>query len=1023
MQKTLLTCFCLLLSIVMQAATIDVKGVVTDAQGLPLPGVTVVVKNENVGMTTDLDGRFSIQVGQGKTLVFSYIGYRTKEIQVADKTLLDIVLEEDNKILDEVVVVGYGVQKKSDVTGSIASVSAKDLKGTPNEDVGKSIQGKVSGVQVLQLSGAPGTESNFRIRGYSSNGASNPLYIVDGLRVSSISHISPENIESIEILKDAASAAIYGAQAGNGVVLITTRQGEKGKSRLFYNAQLSMQQQAKKINMMDAEEYKAFWSEAGIKESAFGTANTDWQDEMFGTGIQQKHTVGFEGANDRGSLYLALNYLDNNGMLEGDYDTNQAYAGQLNATYKINDWINVQTHNTIESRKTRSVSQNAYNSLTSVIGASYLYDPTVPLTYASDDLAPATMLAGENLGYTLLRDEQGRLYGASEMMNATMNPLAMMQQEQATTWRNSVNGTIALNLTPLKDLTITSRLGYTLSSYTTDTYYGSYWWNQGYNMENANFNSDSANSQYYQWENFANYLFNIGKQEFSVMAGMQFAQYHAHNVGGYVSKLANDADNYHNLNGAASDATHSTWGGPTHTGNISYFGRLSWNYLSRYLFQFNFRADAYDTTKLAEKSRWGYFPSVSAGWVVSQEEFMKPLTQNGALTFLKLRGSWGVNGNIDSLGGFAYASTLWLGGNNYSFSDKLITGASPSSQLANADLCWERSTQLDFGLEARFLRDRLQFGLDWYRKETTDMLSSISAPAVSGASYQYINAGKILNRGLDLELKWQDHIGDFNYSVGGNISFLHNEVLESPYGDGRYAGGGGMMTEATYFEVGYPIWYLRTYVVDHIDQLTGEPIYKTAEELGTDDGKAEVGSYIPDFTYGLNLSLGWKNWDLNVQGYGAAGAQTFLAVARVESNTLLGNLPKALVNDYWSWTNTDGSRPSPKTWANSSSMYYYGSSDHMVFNSSYFKIKNIQLGYTFPQKWIRPLHLSALRLYGSLENFFIFTNYPGNDPESMASMVSGERNSLGMSAWGGIGTDRIQYPTMKQIVFGLNVSF
>ena len=227
MQKTLLTCFCLLLSIVMQAATIDVKGVVTDAQGLPLPGVTVVVKNENVGMTTDLDGRFSIQVGQGKTLVFSYIGYRTKEIQVADKTLLDIVLEEDNKILDEVVVVGYGVQKKSDVTGSIASVSAKDLKGTPNEDVGKSIQGKVSGVQVLQLSGAPGTESNFRIRGYSSNGASNPLYIVDGLRVSSISHISPENIESIEILKDAASAAIYGAQAGNGVGLITTRQGKE----------------------------------------------------------------------------------------------------------------------------------------------------------------------------------------------------------------------------------------------------------------------------------------------------------------------------------------------------------------------------------------------------------------------------------------------------------------------------------------------------------------------------------------------------------------------------------------------------------------------------------------------------------------------------------------------------------------------------------------------------------------------------------------------------------------------------
>ena len=1013
------------------AQSITVRGTVTDAAGEPLIGVSVFVMNTSDGAITDLDGNFELQARKGDVLVISYVGFSTQNITVSGSDPIRVALVEDSEFLDEVVVVGYGVQKKSDITGSIASVRSEDLKNTTSESVGQAIQGKVSGVQVLTLSGAPGSESHIRVRGYSSNNVSNPLYLVDGLKVTDISYLNPESIKSIEILKDAASAAIYGAEAGNGVILITTQTGDKGKSRIFYNGQYASQSVAKKVEMMDAATFKDFWQEAGYAASSFQNADTDWQNELYGMGYMTQHTVGFEGANDRGSFFLSLNYLKNNGMIVGNHDVNDRLSAQINASYKINDWLNVGTTNSVEYRAlSKIINENSAQLTQNAIGATYLYDPTVPLTYANDADAPADLLAAEAAGHAVARDENGNLYGATTFMRSPGNPVGDLDRTDVTEYRMNLNGTIFGNITPMKGLTLTSRLGYRLGSTHTDTYAGPYYWNSGWGSDNVVMSSSAMQTFFYQWENFGNYNVTLGKHDIGAMVGMQFAKGVGRMVSGSTDSLTSILDNFHDLSASTQDASKGVGGYKSETSNWSWFARLSYTYASKYLLTVNFRADAFDTSKLSAKNRWGYFPSVSLGWIASREDFIKNNISPDILSFLKFRGSWGINGNVNSLSGYAWASTVSLNNStsirsaDYSFLDKMYNGASPSRVLANPDLRWERSMQMDAGLEARFFKDRLNFAVDFYQKNTTDLLTTAKAPSVSGASTQYVNMGKIRNTGWDIELGWKDTVGDFSYGISGNISFLKNKVLESPYGDGRYAGGGGYFTDATYFEAGYPIWYLRTYIVDHIDKYTGMPVYKTAEELGTDDGKDYVGSPIPKFTGGITLTASWKSFDFRLFGTGSYGNKLYWAIPRLDPTTMLGNLPAVLVSDYWSWTNTDGTQPTPGIWARTGDLRNYGSSDHFVFDASFFRIKEIQLGYSLPKKVASKAGLSNLRLYVSLDNFFTFTKYPGNNPETMAGMTEGETSqSMGMKLSGGMGVDRLMYPAMKQIVVGLNLSF
>ena len=454
------------------------------------------------------------------------------------------------------------------------------------------------------------------------------------------------------------------------------------------------------------------------------------------------------------------------------------------------------------------------------------------------------------------------------------------------------------------------------------------------------------------------------------------------------------------LSGAPSDAT-----------NMSYYGRIGWSYANKYMLQANFRADAYDTSKLDPSNRWGYFPSVSVGWTVSNEDFMEGVKTATGLTFMKLRASWGLNGNVNALGTYQYTDILTANNNRgYNFDDahNRTVGVSPQGVLPNPKIKWETSRQLDLGLDMRFFRERLSFTLDWYNKNTDNLLTSTTAPANTGSSTTYINAGKVNNHGTEIELSWRDAIGDFSYSVSGNLATLHNKVLEGTQ-VGRVSGSGIASAETiTYFEAGYPLWYLRLYEIDHIDQQTGEAVLKQHDDNPAlnDDDRVYAGKGIPDFTYGLTISLAYKGFDLIAYGAGAQGVQKVLALTA--GNNTIANTLAEFYTDAWKNPQSTGYKhPKP---VNDNRIL--ASVDRM-FDASFFKIKQLQLGYTLPAKIGSKVKLSNLRLYVSLDDWFTFTKYPGLDPEG---------GMYGRST-SGLAIDTGSYPISKKLVFGVNVSF
>ena len=1010
---------CLFLAVMLTASVTNVfaqnaavRGKVTDSSGEPVIGATVMLSsNQAVGTQTDLDGNYSISVPSNSSLIFSCVGYATQTIAVAGRSVIDVVLAEDTEFLEETVVIGYGVQKKSDVTGAIASVKESDLANRTSTDVAQAIQGKAAGVQIVNSSGAPGASSSIQIRGYSSNSRTSPLMIVDGLKVRDISYLDPESIASIEILKDAASAAIYGVEAGNGVVLVTTKSGQKGSGRVFYNYQHTIQNIAHLPEMMNAKEYMDYMVLAGAAtQDQFqydGKSDTKWTDYMLETGHQERHTFGVEGGNDRAKFYASLSYSDNDGIVKGDKDIFNRFVGQVNAEYKVKDWLTVGVNTTIDRSVRRAVSESSTTS-ESVMGAMFVADPTMPYSYANDVYPTHVQLY---MNDTLPRDADGHILGIS-VFNETSyiwNPQAILDRQDTETQGFNVRGTAYANLSPVKGLVFTSRFGFQGGYSHTNTYnhevYISAKTNQAMSI------SGSTNDRiYYQWENFANYTKSLGQHELTGMAGMSYQQTNTDNLRGTAYQLTMDNPNFRYLNNAVNTSQMSVGGQPEVRANMSYFGRLGWSYANRYFVQANFRADAYDTSKLDKNHRWGYFPSISSGWTVSNEPFMNDVKSSLNLSFLKLRASWGVNGNVNALGEYQYASSLETNKNyGYNLDGTFLVGIRPSKVLPNPNIRWETSRQVDLGLDLRMFKERLTFSVDWYNKNTHDLLTSTTAPGNTGAERVYVNAGLVNNHGTEFELGWKDTIGDFSYGISGNLSTVHNKVVKGTSKDRVPGQKIWSSYDVTYFEEGYPLWYLRTFIVDHIDPATGAAVYKDFNNDGaiTPDDRDFAGSGIPDFTYGATLNLGWKGFDLLVLGAGSQGAELLYAVTRADA--LQQNTLKTFYTDAWKDASSTGYKY-PKPDANDK---YYRTSNMRVYDASFFKIKQIQLGYTVPRKLVKKIALSSLRAYVSLDDWFTFTKYPGLDPET---------SHAGSSA-SGLGVDFGSYPISRKLVFGVNVSF
>jgi TonB-linked SusC/RagA family outer membrane protein len=881
----------------------------------------------------------------------------------------------------------------------------------------QALQGKTAGVQVVQTSGAPGAAPQVRVRGYSSNASSSPLFVVDGIRSSNIGGIDPNDIESIEVLKDAASAAIYGAEAGNGVILISTKKGREGFSKISYDFQWTSQSLARIPKMLNSEQYIDYMSEGQtfplltMIEGWDGVTNTSWQDVSFENAQMQRHHLSFQGGNTRGSYFLSLSHLDNDGIARGDKDTYKRWTATINADYKIRDWLKVGSNNQIEKYDVKTVSEN--NEYGSLLAAVLQLDPLTPDVYDADNL-PAHMLNVLASGRTLLKNNKGQYYSVSKFLASEQyHPMIMRDQTTAAYSGFNVNGSIYGDFTPFKGFTFTSRFGYLLAGTRNSSYSHPYYGNATHLIDYVGLSAGSSTTIYYQWENFANYLRTFGKHEISAMLGMSYQESSRQYTNGNLQAngehaIQKDDPLFGYLNYAAASATRGVSGEETLTAKLSYFGRIGYNYDNKYFVQASLRADAADLAYLPETNRWGYFPSVSAGWDISREQFME--STSSWLSQLKLRGSWGQNGSLSALGGYAYSTDMASAGTYPFVNDNVyILGARPQT-MGNSELKWETSEQFDIGIDSRLLNNRLSVSIDYYTKHTKDLLVSGTTPSLSiGGTASVLNAGDVENKGIEFEVGWRDHIGDFKYGISANLATLNNKVTYLDKSLTRISGARFHTSDITFFEEGYPVYYFRGYKLKGIDPATGNPQFEDIVPDGiiNEDDKVDIGNAIPDLTYGITLTAAWKGLDLTIFGTGSQGNDIFNCITRADYPQ--GNKLKEVFYDgRWTPTNTNASKPR----AGASGLDHYLVSDAMVFDGSYFKIKQIQLGYTFPQEWLRKAFINNLRAYVSLDDFVTFSSYPGFDPEASAgSLISA------------MGIDKGAYPTSKKIVFGINIGF
>ncbi|MFA5227600.1 MAG: SusC/RagA family TonB-linked outer membrane protein, partial [Bacteroidales bacterium] len=647
----------------------------------------------------------------------------------------------------------------------------------------------------------------------------------------------------------------------------------------------------------------------------------------------------------------------------------------------------------------------------SALGSMLVFDPIVPWTYDNNNL-PQEIQNKLDSGMALPRDANGNIYGISSQAAGSLiyHPAVMRDRSDSQTDLFNLLGTLYANLTPVKGLVITSRLGYR-AGYSQQSTYNYAFRISDVGVQDMSLVGTSRNNLFYQWENFANYNKSVKNHNFQAMAGFSFQRSHDNYTQGTTYVLTDAAENYRYLSYATNDSRMAVAGVPTDVATMSYFGRLGWSYDNRYMVQANFRADAYDTSKLDPSNRWGYFPSVSVGWTLTNEKFMKRAKDALSLSFMKFRASYGVNGNVNAMGNYQYSDVLVAANSNgYNFTDNSgrIVGVSPSGVLPNPKIKWETSVQLDLGLDMRFFREKLAVSIDWYNKNTNDLITSTTAPANTGSTTTYINAGKVNNHGTEFEVSWKENVGDFSYSVSGNLATLHNKVLEGTQ-VGRVAGYTVHTAESvTYFEAGYPLWYLRLYEVQGVDQQTGAVIYadQNGDNVINDEDRIYAGKGMPDFTYGLTVNMAYKGFDLTLYGTGAQGVQRLYSLTRADNTT--GNTLMEFYTDAWQNPNSTGYKhPKPTT-----DSKILCSTDRM-FDASFFKIKQIQLGYSLPKKIVSKIKMSELRFYVSLDDWITFTKYPGLDPEV----------GLYGTAANGLAVDTGSYPISKKLVFGLNVSF
>jgi TonB-linked SusC/RagA family outer membrane protein len=1007
-----------------------VTGTISSKDGQPLPGVSVQEKGTSNGAISDVNGKYSLNVqGPNSVLVFSFVGYLVEEKTVGTQTSIDVSMVEDVKQLEEIVVVGYGQQKKSLVTGAISSVKASDIGKINIARAEEALQGRTSGVQVVPVSGAPGAGMNIRIRGYSSNSNSNPLFIVDGTKTGDINYLDPNDIASMEVLKDAASSAIYGSEGGNGVVIITTKKGQAGKMQITYDIQHAFKSAAKLPKLMNTAQYAQFMTEKNTSGNSVLTApidqnyNTDWLNAIFENGKSTKHHLTFSGGNEKSNFLVGLSYFVNDGIVTGKKDNFDRYSVLFNSDHQITKWLKVGNSLDYSHFTTKGINENS-GEFGGMIGSALQIDPTTPIEY-NDPAKIPTFIQGEIAANKdlIVKAPNGNYYGISQYAAGEItNPFVLQELNTGMTKTDKLLGNIYIDLTPFKGFTFTSRVGLDFSVVNFHN------WNKPFYYDATNKNSAGIthdNNDYYNkwmWENFATYARKFGDHNLTVLAGMSAEDYLHRTINGTGSPMAIADDNFAQLS-SSSHTSDNVTGMTKEIRKESFFGRASYDYKGKYLLQASLRRDGAGLSQVPANGRWGTFPSGSVGWVMSNENFF-PKT---ILSYAKLRASWGQNGSLNALddnnlflynavitGTYASSPTATAQPLTYPLADGTNAQVYEPNVLSNDKLTWETSQQTDIGIDLKALNDKLSFTVDYFVKTTKDMIFTGIPSYSSGNFAPQSNGGEVQNKGFEFEVGYHNSAGKLNYSIDLNISPLKNKVtkLESLFG--KRVGGASIGTHwsnATMFEPGYPIWHFFGYKTNGIDPATGDPIFVTAAGNDTsalliaDKDRQDLGSAIPKFTYGGNIRLDYRGIDFSLTFAGAQGNKVLMGWIRTDK--LASNRPTYFYDGRWTTPGVAASKPGANPNANTFS------SDQYIFDGSFLRIQTIQLGYTLPSSLLRQAKINSLRLYVSLDNFFTFTKYPGMDPQP--TIVNNNPNNIGV--------DRGTYPMAKDVMIGASISF
>lgn len=1001
------------------AQNMEVSGKVNEvATGLPMPGVNVTVKNSTVGTVTDMDGNYTISAPKGAVLVFSFVGFKSLEATVTGPNVT-VSLQEDAKTLEEVVVIGYGTQKKKEVTGAVGFVDSKTIDQLKPVKVEQALQGTVSGVNVTTTSGAPGANLSIRIRGIGTNGNNDPAVIIDGY-LGDINLLNPNDIESITVLKD-AQAAIYGTIAANGIILVTTKKGRKNSKTTFsFNTYTGFQETSKKMNLLNATEYALLQNERyanGGKALPFPDVSgigvgTDWQDEVFNKGVPLvNHDLTISGGGEKITYSVSGSHLDQEGIIGGNKSSFERNTGRLSLTADLTDKLKLNTNATYTSFDRKNLNENVLGSvLFNAINTPSIYTP-----YDSNGdltvLPSGGAAPGSNLGIEII------------------NPLAQIENTYNYYNLKKLNGTIGLDYELIKDLVVTGRVGFNTQNARQKVFnkmvsYGG----KVFDNPRSSVNQNAFQDNNYSFDLYANYKKSFAEaHNFTFTLGM--TAYKEWGEGLYATGFDVPNNDIRNADislttGFSESKTASSY--KYDNRRLSHFARLQYDYKGRYLLSGMIRRDL--STRFGPGNQVAYFPSVTGGWILSNESFYK---QSKAVSFAKLRASYGSLGNDVGFGDNKYIGLL-DGEASYIFDGQLVQGTAIGG-LANPNIKWEEARKFDVGADLRFINDKLEFTADYFIDTRKDLIipgipvSGIIGTYGPGGQNPAINAGKVENKGLELALTYSDKIGDdFSFRTSYNVTFLKNEVLEVNNGTGYLEGGGfGVGQPAmTRMEVGMPLGYFYGYKTAAIFQNQAE-VDAHADQTGVNgsapapgdirfvdmngDGivdvkdKTKVGDPIPDATMGFNIQLNYKGFDLAAYAFASLGNDMVRNYERDaadvnRSNYLLGR---------WHGEGTSNSVPRVTTGNTANNVF----SDYFVEDASYCRIQNIQLGYTINNNFTQKSGITKLRLYVGANNLYTFTKYRGYDP--------GASSGAPLSS----GIDFGFYPVPRTYLLGLNLNF